>query len=136
MSLSIHQWTNNNNNMMNKNKNTTTTTTEDIEIGNGSMSAFRRHKEAAVIEVPALGFHIRGKYQLKAALQTVLFLSLVAGYCVMNYIFSENTITEQTMNNKNNDHHDHHLQNDFYHRILQESTNDDDDDSSTNSCTV
>jgi hypothetical protein len=99
--------------------NRNTTTTQDLEIGDGppSLSSFRRRKEAAVIELPALGFQIRGKYQIKAALQSLVFVSLVAGYCVMNYVAYSDDAEQQII--IANDH----VQIDFFnHRTLQGST--------------
>jgi hypothetical protein len=101
-----------------ENMNRNTTTTKDLEIGDGSssLSSFRRRKEAAVIEVPALGFQIRGKYQIKAALQSLVFVSLVAGYCVMNSVVQSDDAEPQIITND-------HVQNDFLnHRTLEEST--------------
>jgi len=56
---------------------------------NRSYSCFRAHKDAVVIETP-FGFTICGKYQLRAAVQTVVFGALLMGYGVFQ-IYSSST---------------------------------------------
>jgi hypothetical protein len=59
----------------------------DLEApAEGESSLFQRQKNV-IVEAPLLGLRLKGKYQIRAALQTVLFVSLVAGYGAI-YLYS------------------------------------------------
>jgi hypothetical protein len=77
----------------------------DVKIGRPSSRHFKRHQEKAAIELP-LGLTFRGRYQIKAALQTVIFVTLVAGYGVVHLYKDKDGLMEY----------------DPIHRLLQEST--------------
>jgi sodium/potassium/calcium exchanger 2 len=68
-----------------------------------------------MIQIPVLGFHLKGKYQIKAALQIILFASLVAGYGVFNFFLSSNDESREGRTSIDYEH--------FQRRVLQESNN-------------
>ena len=50
----------------------------------------RHHRDStAEVQVPFIGVTLRGKYQIKAALQTALFCSVVVGYSVVNNMYTD-----------------------------------------------
>ena len=83
---------------------------DDVEVGR-MCRRFKRHQEKAVIQLPLVGVTLRGRYQIKAALQTVIFVTLVAGYGAVylyNRSYEDDEFTEYDPQN--------------FQRLLQEST--------------
>lgn len=70
---------------------TTTTTCDDLESGRNRK--YRPHQELLVIETP-VGVTLRGKYQLRAAVQMVFFGGLVIGYAVYNSSSSSTSLSD------------------------------------------
>ncbi|KAL3916990.1 MAG: hypothetical protein SGILL_004921 [Bacillariaceae sp.] len=84
---------------------------DDVEVARPSPARqYKRHQEN-VLNLP-LGMKLRGKYQIKAALQTVLFVSLVAGFGVYNHIYGFEETTESEYEYDQDAH--------FHHRFLQD----------------
>eukprot|EP00539_Tryblionella_compressa_P002438 CAMPEP_0178737298 /NCGR_PEP_ID=MMETSP0744-20121128/2897_1 /TAXON_ID=913974 /ORGANISM="Nitzschia punctata, Strain CCMP561" /LENGTH=800 /DNA_ID=CAMNT_0020389825 /DNA_START=358 /DNA_END=2760 /DNA_ORIENTATION=+ len=78
----------------------------DVESGCGARLArrYKRHQESTVIETP-LGVTLRGKYQIKAAVQTILFVSLVAGYGAVYLYSSEEEASSSSIESTRDDGH-------------------------------
>lgn len=94
---------------------------DDVEVGrSNSNRRYKRHLDRAVIQLP-MGFCLRGKYQIKAALQTVLFVSLVAGYGALYMWNGNNNTADDSQAAWEEWHADNHdvLSSSSVHRVLQ-----------------
>jgi hypothetical protein len=89
---------------------------DDLESGgrnNNRRRQYKPHQESLVIQTPIMGVCIRGKYQLRAAVQTVALSALVIGCAVLH-------IYNSSFPNGINDNYDEQDQQN--HRFLQDTS--------------
>ena len=95
---------------------------DDLESGgrsNNRRRQYKPHQESLVLQTPIMGVCIRGKYQLRAAVQTVALSALVIGCAVLHIYNSSFPAAADDINNNNNDNYYEQEQQNY--RFLQET---------------